>query len=128
MGSALFAAQSYIDLFRETDDATYLQSAYDIALDNVNYLIGDQQTLNTAYIAPVKSAPVPKGTAKDKAKQIKDYNKNLKVARKTELPPVSEPLLLNCDLLFALADQLDISENEQRKWIRFYIRTIKWRF
>ena len=41
------------------------------------------------------------------------YNKNLKKVRKTELPPVYEPLVLNCDLLFALADMMEISEQEK---------------
>lgn len=38
----------------------------------------------------------------------------LKENRKKEMPPVYEPLLLNCELLFALADKLNISESEQR--------------
>ena len=33
--------------------------------------------------------------------------------RKTKLPPIYEPLYLNCDLLFGLANELQISENEQ---------------
>ena len=31
------------------------------------------------------------------------------------MPPVDEALYLNCDLLFALAEQLDISVDEQKK-------------
>ena len=41
------------------------------------------------------------------------YNNLLKETRKTELPPVYEPLRLNCELLSALADQLDISQTQR---------------
>ena len=34
-------------------------------------------------------------------------------ARKTELPPLYEPLVLNCDLLFALANELKIDNSEK---------------
>lgn len=39
----------------------------------------------------------------------------MKEERKTALPPVSEALYLNCDLLFALAEKRDISSQEQKK-------------
>jgi hypothetical protein len=39
----------------------------------------------------------------------------LKEARKTELPPISEPLLLNCELLFSLASELDVTAQEKAK-------------
>lgn len=39
----------------------------------------------------------------------------LKAERKTALPPVSEVLYLNCELLFALADRLDIGEDEKKR-------------
>nr|MCR5135574.1 hypothetical protein [Oscillospiraceae bacterium] len=44
-----------------------------------------------------------------------DYNKELIGARKTELPALYEPLVLNCELLFALADQLEISDSEKEE-------------
>lgn len=37
----------------------------------------------------------------------------LKAKRKVELPPVNEALYLNADLLFALAEEIDISSEEQ---------------
>ena len=37
----------------------------------------------------------------------------LKETRKRELPPVYEPLLLNCELLFSIANELRISENDK---------------
>ena len=51
----------------------------------------------------------------EKRRKLKQYNKLLKAQRKVELPPVDEALYLNCDLLFALAEQLDISVDEQKK-------------
>ena len=110
-----YAAQVYIDLAAQTNDRAYLETAYGIVLDNVNYLVGEQQSLNAAYIAPVQKAAVPKDATKNVKKQIENANKALEETRKTELPPVCEPLRLNCDLLFALADELEISESERQK-------------
>ena len=110
-----YAAQVYIDLFAQTDDASHLKTAYDIILDNVNYLVGEQQSLNAAYLAPVQKTTVPKDATKSEKKQIENANNALEEIRKTELPPVCEPLRLNCDLLFALAGELKISESERQK-------------
>lgn len=109
-----FAAQTYMDLYGKTRKRSYLQKAYSITLDNVNYLVGEQRAMNAAYLAPVQEKTVPKGVTKEEKKQISNYNKMLKENRKKEMPPVYEPLLLNCELLFALADKLNISESEQR--------------
>ena len=46
---------------------------------------------------------------------LKGYNKLLNEERKTALPPVNEALYLNCELLFALAEEKEISATEQRK-------------
>ena len=37
----------------------------------------------------------------------------MKKNRETELPALYEPLVLNCDLLFALADEMQISDMEK---------------
>lgn len=50
---------------------------------------------------------------KKKKKQVDEYNDVLKENRKTELPPVNEPLLLNCNLLFALAEKKGITDKEK---------------
>ncbi len=52
---------------------------------------------------------------KEEKKQIKEHNKVMKEYRKTELPPVYEPLELNCDLLFALADKMNLSSKEKKE-------------
>lgn len=110
-----YAAQVYVDLFAETNEKAYLQTAYSIVLDNVNYLVGEQQSLNAKYLAPIQKITVSKGASRDEKKQIENANRALGETRKTELPPVYEPLRLNCDMLFALANELKVPESEQQK-------------
>lgn len=103
-----FAAQTYIKLYGMTGETDYLNTAYDITLNNVSYLLTEQKALNAAYLADVQEAPVPAGATDAQKKEIEQYNKLLKEERKTALPPVYGPLLLNVDLLFALAEQLNV--------------------
>ena len=110
-----FAAQTLVDLYAETSNTLYLQDAYKIVLDNVNYLVSEQQIRNTKYLTKVQGEKIPKGTTKKDKKQIENYNKVLKETRKKEMPPIYEPLMLNCDLLFAVADELNISNSEKTK-------------
>lgn len=110
-----FAAQTLVDVYDVTKDKDYLQSAYDITLDNVNYLVQEQQNMNNAYLQPVQEKSIPKGSTKAQKQEIEDYNDMLNESRKTELPPVYEPLELNCDLLFALADQAGINSSDEKK-------------
>jgi len=108
-----FAAQTYLDLYAKTNDSEYLKEAYEITKNNVNHLIEQQKKLNSTYLADVKEVEIPEDASKEEKKQIKEYNKSLNVERKTELPPVYEPLILNCDLLFALAEELNIESAEK---------------
>lgn len=110
-----FVAQTYLDLYAKTNDFKYMQMAYDITLNNVNYLVGEQEALNKIYLADVSEVVIPDDSTKEEKKQIKEYNKSLKNVRKIELAPIYEPLALNCDLLFALADEMDISNSEKSK-------------
>lgn len=109
------AAQVNIDLFKKTDDKRYLQAAYDIVLNNVNRLVDTQIEQNKIYLADVVEEPYPDGATKEKKAEIDNYNKQIENARETELAPISEPLLLNCQTLFALAQELNISDNEKMK-------------
>ncbi len=108
-----FAAQMYLDLYAKTNDSKYLNEAYEIAKNNVNHLIEQQEKLNNTYLANVKEVEIPDDASKEEKKKIKEYNKSLNTERKTELPPVYEPLILNCDLLFALAEELNIETLEK---------------
>ena len=123
-----FAAQVYLDLYARTANREYLEAAYNIAYDNVTILLDEQRKLNATYLEDVQELTVPEPdyrfmTEKEKEeaekeykaeqKRLKAYNKALKDARETELPPLYEPLVLNCDLLFALADEMGISSREK---------------
>lgn len=110
-----FVAQIYLDLYAQTDEISYAEKAYKIAYDNVNYLVDEQKDLNDKYLANVEEAEIPKDATKREKEEIKQYNKMLKAERKIALPPISEALYLNCDLLFALADELNISSKEKTK-------------
>lgn len=123
-----FAAQVYLDLYARTDKLQYLEAAYDIAYDNVTILLDEQRALNSTYLADVVEVAIDEpdyrfmtDDEKKEAEQeyraeqkrLKEYNKGLKESRKTELPPLYEPLVLNCDLLFALAEEMNISSTEK---------------
>lgn len=110
-----FAAQVYMDLYTKTSKIAYLDKAYDLVLNNVNVLVNEQKELTSAYLADVKEVEIPDDATSDEKKQIKDYNKALKETRKTELPTIYEPLLLNCELLFALIEKVDVSSAERTK-------------
>ncbi len=109
------AAESYMDLYAKTKDKSYLQKAYDLAEENVNYLIDEQYAKNVTYLAEVKKQTAKKTDTDATKKEIKTYNKWIEEERKKELPPVYEPLVVNCELLFGLADQLMISSSEKKK-------------
>lgn len=110
-----FAAQTDLYLYSETKEDRYLNDAYMLTKDNVNYLIDEQSKLNRTYLAEVKKRNTPKSASKAEKKEIKQYNKMLEKDRKTELPPVYEPLYLNCNLLFALAGETHISDVEKTR-------------
>lgn len=101
-----FAAQTYVTLASVTADKTYLEEAYRITLSNVNELTSEQKKLNAAFIAELVEEKAPADATETQKDEIKAYNKTIKEVRKTELAPISEPLYLNCELLFALADEL----------------------
>ena len=108
-----FAAQTLVDIYAETKDKSYLDKAYDIVVDNVNYLMAEQKSQNEEYLSPVKEKTALKSASKTEKDEIKKYNKMLKDSRKKEMPPVYEPLMLNCDLLFALADEMKLPSNKK---------------
>lgn len=108
-----FAATTYIDLYQKTHNEKYIKQAYSILVDNINYLTNKQQDMNRAYFADVEEIPIPDDVTKDEKKKIKAYNKEQKKNRKTELPEIYEPLALNCDLLFSIADQVHLSQDEK---------------
>ena len=113
--SRYFAAQTEIDLYARTKNPDYLQSAYRIVLDNVNSLVNEQKRFNTEYLAPVAKAEIPSDATNEEKKEIEQYNQMLQQVRNTALPPVYEPLALNCELLFSLADALEIGSADRQQ-------------
>lgn len=124
-----FAAQTYLELYAKTNDKEFLSSAYNIALDNVTVLLKEQRKLNEVYLQDVKETVIQepdysfltedekkqaKAEYKEEQKRLRAYNKALRENRKTELPPLYEPLVLNCDMLFALAGKMKISGAEKK--------------
>lgn len=107
-----FSAQTYLELYGLTKENTYLERAYEITLNNVNMLAAVQVEANETYLADFVEEEIPKGSTKAQTKEIKAYNKQKSKERETELPPIYEPLVLNCDLLFALAEKLELSDTE----------------
>ncbi|MBQ9065058.1 MAG: hypothetical protein IJ123_06400 [Blautia sp.] len=110
-----FAAQMCVDLYSKTSDKDYLRRAYDIIKNNINYLVDIQKKKNEEFLGPVQSLEIPKGTTKSKQKEINNINKMLKEERKTILPPVYEPFILNCDFLFGLIKELELPKSERKR-------------
>lgn len=110
-----FAAQTYYDLYGRTKNTDYLQKAYELTIENVNYLIDEQHAKNKEYTSNLVKMEVKDGDSKEKKNEIKEYNKWREKERKTELPPIYQPLMLNCDFLTGLANELEISDSEKTR-------------
>lgn len=110
-----FVAETFVDLYNRTGEKEYLQRAYDIAINNANYLLDQQVDMNKKYLSKIEKVKYPDGATKNQKKDVDEYNKYLKEERKKELPPASEPLLLNIDLLYSLAKELDIPDTEKAR-------------
>ena len=109
-----FSIQTYIDLYDKTQDESYLQTAYTWTWTVIDELIDIQREKNIEYINDLVLKNEKDGTKEEKS-EAKEYNSILKDNRKVELPPVYEPLLMNCQLLFAIADELGLSSAEKEK-------------
>ena len=108
-----FFAETYLDLYAKTNKKVYLQTAYDRQKSVVNHLIDEQKKLNEAFLGDIQEQPVDKKADTKKKKEVENYNKMLKEQRKTELPPISEPLYVNCQMLKTIANELGISQSEK---------------
>lgn len=114
--SRYFATQTYVNLYGKTNDISYLETAYTWTLDIIDSLIDEQINKNNSYLSDINSILLDEdeGT-KEEQTEAKKYNKYLKETRKTELSPVYEPLLINCELLFSISEKLNISNKEKEK-------------
>lgn len=135
--SRYFAAEVYLDLYSMTKNQKYLDSAYEIVYDNVTILLGEQRKLNESYLNDLEDITVEEPDYKyltdkqkkekekeykEEKKRVKEFNKKQREERKTELPHLYDPLILNCELLFALADEKNIT-NLQKKDIEDILQT-----
>ena len=107
-----FVAQVYVDLYSCSEENeilrdTYLEEAYRIAFNCANVLAYEQADMNKTYLNPVQEQVAEKDASTRQKQEVKEYNTLMAQRRKTELPPVNEFFYLNCELLFALADQLN---------------------
>lgn len=107
-----FVAQVYVDLYscsKEDEHLrnAYLEKAYQIAFNSANVLAYEQADMNKTYLNPVEKQAAEKDASARQKQEVKEYNTLIAQRRKTELPPVNEFFYLNCELLFALADQLN---------------------
>lgn len=114
-GLRYFVSQIYIDLYSCTGDQSYLKEAYDYTFSRVNELVYEQKALNDAYLAPIEKQEAEEGASKRQKDEVKEYNDLMKKQREKELPPVNEFFYLNCELLFALADKLEISGQDRNE-------------
>lgn len=125
-----FAAQVYRELYSRTNDKAFLNTAYKITSENVTALLKEQRELNETYLNPIVEIPAEepdyryltdeekkekKKEYNEEKKRVKDYNKSLKEIRKTELPSLYQPLILNCELMYALADEIGLSVAEKKE-------------
>ena len=110
-----FAAQTYMTLYHDTGEEEYLQDAYNTIATNVNELIQTQLEYNEAYVEEYEEMDVPAGATEQIEQDIEDYNDYMDELRSVELPPLYSPLVLNCELLWALADELDVSDTERNR-------------
>ncbi len=109
-----FAASVYMNLYHKTNDEKYLVSSKDQLRKNIVILSAEQQSLNEKYLNEVELKTVPADATKSKKEEIEAYNDACKENRKTELPPISEPLFINLDLLLAIGDMSASEKTELR--------------
>lgn len=107
------ATMAYLELYEQSKEIDYLNKAYIATRTNVENLVQKQRDQNKEYINDIKEAEASSNANKEENSIIKAYNKYIKDRRKTELPPVYEPLRLNCEWLFLIAEKLNISSDEK---------------
>jgi hypothetical protein len=109
------AALSYLEMARLSggrNRAAYLTSAYRLLRGNVANMVSAQR----AFIEEYQNSIV---TPKDADSEQKKVYAALKKARKTELPPVNNALLVNYRALSGVMDQLGTPAQERAEIARF---------
>lgn len=112
-----FVCQTYIELYTLTNDVIFLEKAYSIARGTASDLVEEQERLNREYLIKLEDKKTEKDASQKEKEQIAEYNEYMEYlteVRKTELPPVYEPLRMFCELLVGLAEELDLSPEERK--------------
>ncbi len=112
---SFFASELYMDLYSRTNNDKYIKTAYSLALNNVNQLSSKQKEINNDYLSDLEDVPIPDGTPEEEKVNIEKYNRSRANKRKKELPEIYEPLALNCELLFSIADKIELSQAEKER-------------
>lgn len=107
-------AQSCLGLYARTNNIEYLENAYTITKNNVNNLVNEQRKENAEYMKKPKIKDTQSGFHPIANRDIKKENKNAINETNIQLPPVSQALLINCQLLFALSEELGISDSDKQ--------------
>lgn len=113
-----FVCQTYIELYTLTNAVEYLQKAYNIARGTASDLVEEQERLNREYLMKLEKKKDKKDDPDKKKKENEEYNEYIEYLteiRKTELPPVYEPLRMFCELLAGLADELDLTAAQKEE-------------
>ena len=91
-----------------------MENAYTITKNNVNNLVNEQRKENAEYMKKPKIKDTQSVFHPIANRDIKKENKNAINETNIQLPPVSQALLINCQLLFALSEELDISDSDKQ--------------
>ena len=110
-----YAANAYLSLYSLTGKESYLEEAFETALNNINHLVGTQREQNEAYLAPFMKIPAPENASKAEKKEIEEVNKVREKEHARALPPIYEPFLLNCDCFFQIIKEKELTEEEARR-------------
>ncbi len=103
-----FCAITLCSLYRQTQQLSQVEEAYELTIDNLNLLVPRQWEMNQQYLsgAPVQMI-IPKDAPSSEVRQIKSYNEKLKREWETQGPPAWMPVVRNLDLIRQIITEVD---------------------
>jgi hypothetical protein len=115
-----FAAQAYISLAGIGNREQNLNSAYNLLVTNITYLSRKQEENMNQYLIPVTDDNTLPKRQREEAEKI---NKELRDKRSKELPPLHSGLVLHCQVIFALMDELNLNPVQRNRVKNILINT-----